>query len=242
MSEQQKLTQNDAAVGDRFGTGAALSGDGTLAIGAPEKNMPGGQNVADAVYVFNIGKTSPFDFDGDSKTDISIFRPSAGQWWYYRSSDSGNCAATFGTSSDKLVPGDFTSDGKTDIVIFRPDSGEWFINKSTGGTTIGTFGTDGDVPAVADFDGDNKADIAIFRPSTGEWFILRSKDFSNYSFPFGTNGDVPAPGDYDGDGRFDATVFRPSQSTWYVQRTTAGILIQGFRITGDKPVPAAFIP
>ena len=71
---------------------------------------------------------------------------------------------------------------------------------------------------------------------------MRSEDFSYYSFPFGTNGDVPAPGDYDGDGKTDATVFRPTDSTWYVQRTTAGTLIQIFGISGDKPVPNAFVP
>jgi hypothetical protein len=58
----------------------------------------------------------------------------------------------------------------------------------------------------------------------------------------GTGGDGPAVSDYDGDGRFDATVFRPTGSTWYVQRTTAGTLIQNFGITGDRPVPNAFVP
>src|SRR5690606_15098416 len=24
----------------------------------------------------------PFDFDGDGKTDVSIFRPAGGEWWY----------------------------------------------------------------------------------------------------------------------------------------------------------------
>ncbi|MET0752226.1 MAG: FG-GAP-like repeat-containing protein [Pyrinomonadaceae bacterium] len=275
----------------------------------------------------------PFDFDGDGKTDISIFRPSVGEWWYSRSIDGGNYAAQFGNSSDKLVPGDFTGDGKTDIAIWRPSTGEWFILRSEDGSfysypfgtngdiptvgdfdsdgkadsavfrpsdttwyirrssdsgfTIQQFGASGDVPVVADYDGDGKSDIAIFRasvgewwiqkssnssvvafqfgnssdkpvqgdytgdgkadvaiyrPVSGEWFILRSEDFSYYSFPFGASEDIPAPGDYDGDGRFDATVFRPSQSTWYVQRTTAGTLIQGFGISGDVPVPSAFVP
>lgn len=44
------------------------------------------------------------------------------------------------------------------------------------------------------------------------------------------------------DGRFDATVFRPSNNTWYSQRTTAGTLIQQFGVTGDQPIPTAFIP
>src|ERR1044072_8664989 len=60
-----------------------------------------------------------FDVDGDGKTDISIFRPSVGEWWYQKSSNGGNYAAQFGASTDKLAPADFTGDGKTDIDVFR---------------------------------------------------------------------------------------------------------------------------
>jgi hypothetical protein len=41
----------------------------------------------------NISETvGPFDFDGDDKTDVSIFRPGPGEWRYLRSSDGGNNA------------------------------------------------------------------------------------------------------------------------------------------------------
>ncbi|HMS11222.1 MAG TPA: VCBS repeat-containing protein, partial [Pyrinomonadaceae bacterium] len=102
-----------------------------------------------------------FDFDGDGKTDISIFRagPVAGEWWYLRSSDDGNRAFTFGTASDTLSPADFTGDGKTDIAFWRPASGEWFVLRSEDSTFFAfPFGAAGDVPSPADFDGDGKSD------------------------------------------------------------------------------------
>jgi hypothetical protein len=105
-----------------------------------------------------------------------------------------------------------------------------------------TFGVGTDKPVPGDFTGDGQSDIAFWRPSSGEWFVLRSDDSSYFSVPFGTTEDVPAPGDYDGDGKFDFAVFRPSNATWYVQRSSAGLAIQQFGLSSDKPVPAAFVP
>ena len=307
------------------------------AAGIQANNAMGSEG--DQPYTTNIAIAAPrpvgFDQDGDRKADVSIFRPAPGQWWTSRSSDGGNRALTFGTSTDTIVPADYTGDGKSDIAFFRPSTGfwfvlrsedssffatpfgangdvpvptdfdadgkadiavfrpsnsTWFINNSGGApTTIQQFGIAGDVPVAADYDGDAKADIAIYRPnavgggqwwiqrsltnvvaalqfgtstdktvvgdytgdgkadiafwrpSTGFWAVLRSEDLSFFAFPFGQAGDVPVPGDYDGDGKFDAGVFRPSNSTWFVQRSTAGTLIQQFGITGDLPLPNAYV-
>ncbi|HMS41076.1 MAG TPA: M12 family metallo-peptidase, partial [Pyrinomonadaceae bacterium] len=122
----------------------------------------------------NLAK-SPFDFDGDSRTDISIFRPAQGEWWYLKSSTGGNSATQFGNSNDKLVPADFTGDGKTDIALFRPADGSWFVLRSEDNSFYSfPFGNSSDVPVVADFDGDGKADAGVFRPMNQTWFVSKS--------------------------------------------------------------------
>jgi hypothetical protein len=137
--------------------------------------------------------SAPFDFDGDGKTDVGIFRPSDGSWWYTRSSGTDFRVYRFGTGSDIMTPGDYTGDGKADIAIFRPSSGEWYIQRSEDNSFFSfPFGASGDVPAPGDYDGDEKFDAAVFRPSTGNWFVNRTTAGILIT-GFGTNGDRPIP-------------------------------------------------
>jgi hypothetical protein len=182
----------------------------------------------------------PFDFDGDGKTDISIFRPSNGQWWIYRSSSSSTFAATFGNSADKIAPADYTGDGKADIAIWRPSTGEWFILRSENLTYYSIpFGTSGDIPAPGDFDNDGKANETVFRPSNASWYI-RLPSGASTTVQFGANGDVPVVGDYDGDGRADTAVYRPSTGVWWLWRSSLGIVAYQFGNNLDKPAPGDY--
>ncbi len=184
--------------------------------------------------------SAKFDFDGDSKTDISIFRPSLGEWWYLRSSDLGNRAYQFGASSDQIVPADYTGDGKTDIAFFRPSNGEWFILRSEDNSFYSfPFGTNGDIPTPGDFDGDGKADPAIFRPSNATWFILNSGGGTTIQ-TFGANGDKPTVDDFDGDGKDDLAIYRPASSQWWQFRSTQGVVALQFGSAGDKTVAADY--
>lgn len=180
------------------------------------------------------------DFDGDGKTDISIFRPSLGEWWWLKSSNGGNAAVQFGNSSDKIASADFTGDGKTDVAFWRPSTGEWFVLRSEDFSFYSfPFGTSGDVPAPADFDGDNKADATVFRPSDSTWYIFRSTGGTTIQ-QFGLNGDVPVPADYDNDGKDDIAIFRPSAGEWWIQRSTAGLFAAQFGNSADKPTPGDY--
>jgi hypothetical protein len=191
---------------------------------------------------------APFDFDGDGKTDIAIYRPGGpggGEWWYQRSSDSQVAALVFGAPTDTIVPADYTGDGLSDVAVFRPATSSWFILRSDNGTFYSfPFGSAGDVPMPADYDGDGKADAAVYRPSNSLWVILRSTDGQAQFTTFGTTGDQPVAADYDGDGKADVGIFRPSggsgSAEWWIQRSTAGLLAVAFGTSTDKAVPGDY--
>ncbi|MCA1639582.1 MAG: FG-GAP-like repeat-containing protein, partial [Acidobacteria bacterium] len=208
-------------------TGAARTGTITA----------GGQTFTVNQAAGTVSNRTPFDFDGDGKADISVFRPENGVW-NLRNSQSGFSAITFGISTDKIVPADYDGDGKTDLAIFR--NGVWVLQRTTLGFFAIAFGGASDIPMPADFTGDGRAEIAIFRPGDGAWYIFNLLNNQTSSLAFGQTGDIPVASDYDGDGRADVAVYRPSDGIWYLQRSQLGFVAITFGASTDKPVPADY--
>jgi hypothetical protein len=190
-------------------------------------------------YACSVNTTvkSRADFDGDGKTDLSVFRPSEGNWYLNRST-AGFSAINWGLSTDTVAPGDFDGDGKADVAIFRPSNGTWYVLQSSNSAFNAiTFGTSGDTPVQGDYDGDGKADAAVFRSSTNVWYILNSGGGTTIS-AFGASGDVPVRADYDGDAKTDIAIFRAGQ--WWINKSSGGTSVVGFGLAADKAVPADY--
>jgi hypothetical protein len=182
-----------------------------------------------------------FDFDGDGKDDVSVFRPSTG-YWYLSQSTNGFLAVPFGTNGDQIAPGDYDGDRITDIAVFRPSAGYWYIQNSKDGSFRAfQFGQSGDIPTPGDYDGDGRTDIAVFRPSAGTFYVNYSSDDSFHYQQWGISDDRPIMGDYDGDNKTDFAVFRPSIGTFYIRFSSNGQLggLQ-FGQNGDKPIAGDF--
>lgn len=191
-------------------------------------------DVVDADFI--AMQRTPFDFDGDGLSDLSIFRPSNGEWWNLLSSG-GNAAAQFGVSTDKLAAGDWTGDGLTDIAFWRESIGTWFVLRSDDSSFYSfPFGNAGDVPASADYDGDGLTDAAVFRPSTSTWYVRKSTGGTAITH-FGALGDKPVAADYDGDGKADIAIFRPSVGEWWILKSSDGQAFAAqFGTAQDRPI------
>ena len=238
------ITVNSMAVLSATQATANVTIAGNAALGLRIVTLTTGGEVVSLNEGFAVAPlTLPIgDFEGDGKSDLTLFRPADGTWNTMRSSTGTPTAFAWGNSSDKPVLGDFDDDGRNDIAVFRPSNGTWYVVPSSTGVTYGfPWGNSADIPVPGDYDNDRKTDIAVFRPSNGTWYVVPSTTGIVYSVAWGNGADTPASGDYDGDGKTDIAVFRPSNGTWYVVPSTTGLAYGvAWGNSADRPVAADY--
>ena len=205
-------------------------------------NSDGGTN-GDYIYTTTkstILGTTISDFGSDGLSDIAVFRPSNGTWYWLSNSNGSSHTTQLGLAGDKVVPGDFDGDSKNDVAVFRPSNSTWYwLNSSNFGFHSVRFGNRGDRPAFGDYDDDGKTDFAVFRPSKGVWYLQQStQGFA--TIKLGDSTDKIAQGDYDADGKTDIAVYSPSKGLWSVLQSTQGFAKFQFGTAEDKPVPADY--
>ncbi len=170
------------------------------------------------------------DYDGDGKTDPTVFRPTEGVWYSLLSLSGAAKLQNWGLGTDITANNaDFDGDGISDYAAIR-------ISQTTGGLTVYILQSEtnsmrveqfgnaalGDQIGTGDFDGDGKFDVGIFR--NGLWIYIESSSGAVRYFNWGTNGDFPTQGDFDADGKNDFAIVRAvsGQFVWYIRQSSDG--------------------
>ncbi|MCE9614650.1 MAG: VCBS repeat-containing protein [Lentisphaerae bacterium] len=183
------------------------------------------------------------DFDGDGRSDETLYHEAAGRWRIRLSGGGPDGERAFGGIGMAGAPGDFDGDGRVDLGVYVSASGEWYVRPSTGGADYHVTVAAGGVPVPGDYDGDGRCDMATYRLDTGRWEIRASRaapPITGATFGLGGLGHQAVPADYDADGRADAAVYNRLTHAWTILFSGGGSSVQTWGGANTFGVPADY--
>jgi hypothetical protein len=179
--------------------------------------------VATITFRVRADRVPYADFDGDGKSDLSVYHQPSGDWYIVQSAIGDAYRMNWGWSETIPVPGDYDGNGVTDLAVYNQNVGDWYV--LTNGTTLYptiNWGWSATQPVPADYDGDGVTDFAVYHQSSGDWYITRSSAGDARKLTWGWWETIPVPGDYDGDGIDDLAVYNQNSGDWYVLESGTG--------------------
>lgn len=198
-------------------------------------------NFRATAYLFTDRTNRIANFDGDSRSDIALYRPDDATWYSLDSSTGYFRTRQLGQTGDIPTPGDYDGDGRTDFAFYRPSTGRWQILETTTQNQRTVFLGGGIYrPAQADFDGDGKTDVAVYRNSPNRWFVILSGNGDTISRAFPGANPRPVPADFDGDGSADFAVFDRAGNWNITYSSTGNNTFIHFGTGGDIPAASDF--
>ncbi|MFH1478065.1 MAG: lectin like domain-containing protein [Verrucomicrobiota bacterium] len=227
-------------IADYSSAASASSGESYISADGSswEEAYYGGEYFNVCIKAFGTGGEAPTptptntgainDYDGDGKTDYSLYGWMNGKWSIW-SSYYGRLLANgdkWGDYRQLPVSGDFNGGGATDVAVYSLDDGYWYIYyMETGTYYIFQWGGYGYCPVAGDYDGDGKTDYALYYWPDSTWYIWSSL-YNRYlvnGAEWGGDWYIPVSGDFDGDGKSDIAVYSEDSGYWKIYFIGTGL-------------------
>lgn len=187
------------------------------------------------------------DWDGDGRTTVGLYYPSAATFFLKDDNDGTNTALQVQYGLPRRdgfrdwipVAGDWDGDGIDTIGAYDPNNARFYLrnaNERRGPTDMGFADIEfhyglpdvpGLIPVAGDWNGDGIDTVGLYNPNPTEpnggnfhlSDVLESVEATIAPFPYGGNGMIPVTGDWDRDGADSIGVYDPNTARFRLRNS-----------------------